>query len=177
MIAAAATIWVVFVSANQFVKSSGFLSEEKVKVLLSEKNLYDRRLNANAAGTDHQYELQEINGDSVVIDHATNLTWQRSGSGYYMNYESAQVYIDSLNSAGFASSNDWRLPTLEEGMSLMEPQRQNGDLYIDTRFDKYQRWIWTADKSSASIAWVVYFNLGFCVNNHVDINFFVRAVR
>jgi len=136
VIAAVATISVVFVAANQFVKSTAFLSSEKVTALLTDKNLYDRFRNPQATGADNQFDLQRINGDSVVIDRAIDLTWQQSGSGYTMNYESAQVYIDSLNSVGFASYDDWRLPTLEEAMSLMEPQPQNGDLYIDAVFAK-----------------------------------------
>ncbi len=177
VIAAAATIWVVFVSTNQFVKSSGFLSEEKVNALLTEKKLFDRILNPNAAGIDNQFELQEINGDSMVIDFTTSLTWQQSGSGYPMNYKSAQVYIDSLNSVGFSSYDDWRLPTLEEAMSLMEPQQKNADLYIDAVFAKKQRWIWTADKSTAWRAWTVFFFYGVRSYNLVSEYFFVRAVR
>ena len=178
VIAAIATITVVYVSASQFVKSSGFLSEEKVRALLSEKNLYDKYYNPRAAGIDNQFELKVINGDSVVIDFTTDLTWQQSGSGYTMNYESAQVYIDTLNSVEFASYDDWRLPTPQEAMSLMEPQPKNGDLYIDAVFAKKQRWIWTADKFSASSAWVVLFFYGICSYYHVfDFNNFVRAVR
>ncbi|MCH8875053.1 DUF1566 domain-containing protein, partial [candidate division KSB1 bacterium] len=126
--AAIATILLALVPSIQFVKSSGFLSAEKVKAMLSDKNLYDRYWNPNATGIVNQFELKEINGDSVVFDLTTNLTWQQSGSGYTMNYESAQVYIDSLNSVGFASYNNWRLPTLEEAMSLMEPERKNDGL-------------------------------------------------
>ena len=96
-----------------------------------------------------------------------------------MNYERAQVYIDSLNSVGFASSKDWRLPTLEEAMSLMEPARGNRDLHISDQFDELQSSIWTADKLSASssTAWVVYFDFGYCDGNHVDNILYVRAVR
>ncbi len=94
-----------------------------------------------------------------------------------MNYESAQVYVDSLNSVGFASYNNWRLPTLEEGMSLMEPQPQNGGLYIDAVFAKKQRWIWTADKSTASRAWYVIFVNGNCFDSDIYNILYVRAVR
>ena len=178
VIAAIATLSVVFVAGNQFVKSSGFLSEEKVKALLTEKKLFDRILNPNSAGIDNQFELQDIDGDSVVFDHATNMTWQQSGSSYTMNYENAQVYVDSLNRVGFASHTDWRLPTLEDAMSLMEPVSQNSGLHIDAVFAKKQRWIWTADKFSASSAWVVLFFYGICSYYHVfDFNNFVRAVR
>ena len=113
----------------------------------------------------------------MVIDFTTDLTWQQSGSGYYMNYERAQVYIDSLNSVGFASYKDWRLPTLEQGMSLMEPEQKN-DMYIDTVFAKNQRWwIWTADKYDASLVWVADFNYGSCGSTPDIDNNYVRAVR
>ena len=95
-----------------------------------------------------------------------------------MNYERAQVYIDSLNSVGFASSKDWRLPTLEEAMSLMEPARGNRDLHISDQFDEQQSTIWTADKLSASssYAWVAHFVNGSCDISDV-ITMYVRAVR
>lgn len=64
-------------------------------------------------------------------------------------------------------------------MSLMEPAKKNGDLYIDPVFDSTQIWIWTSDRYSVSIAWVVSFNFGYC--NFVDFyslsHYYVRAVR
>ncbi|MCB9501891.1 MAG: DUF1566 domain-containing protein [Deferribacteres bacterium] len=39
-------------------------------------------------------------------------------------FEKAVVYIDSLNKANFAGYSDWRLPTLEEAMTLMEPEKK-----------------------------------------------------
>ena len=94
-----------------------------------------------------------------------------------MRFEEAQDYIDQLNQQKYAGSSDWRLPTLEEAMSLMEPEQKNADLYIDPVFDKTQRWIWTADKMSASLAWVVNFSGGLCSSSHVLDGTFVRAVR
>ncbi|MCK6620702.1 MAG: DUF1566 domain-containing protein [Calditrichia bacterium] len=86
--------------------------------------------------------------------------------------------MKELNRQGFAGYSDWRLPTLEEAISLMEREEKNG-LYIDPLFDSRQWRIWTADKESASRAWVVLFDLGYC--NRRDLyhgyDVFVRAVR
>ncbi|MCG8605086.1 DUF1566 domain-containing protein, partial [bacterium] len=97
----------------------------------------------------------------IVIDRATRLIWQRSGSKYQMSYKKTAGYIAKLNQKNFAGYRNWRLPTLEEAMSLMEPQRC-GKLYIDLLFDKRQWWIWTADCKSADEAWVVNFEFGSC---------------
>ena len=87
----------------------------------------------------------------------------------------AEAYVDTLTYAGF---DDWRLPTLEEAMSLMEPKMNEHGLYIDPIFDRKQRWIWTADKHSASRAWLVHFGTGICYYHDVAHSTnYVRAVR
>lgn len=123
----------------------------------------------------HQYESVKRNGAKLVIDHATGLIWQRSGSISFMTYSEAHGYIELLNREKFAGYSDWRLPTLEEAMSLMEPEKRNGDLYIDPVFDRRQRYIWTADQNTEGVAHVLFniriytFSLRYCN--------FVRAVR
>lgn len=59
----------------------------------------------------------------------------------------------------------------------MEPKKKNGNLYIDPVFGETQEWIWTADKVSASAAWVVFFNRGYCSNIRVDYHLYIRAGR
>lgn len=93
-----------------------------------------------------------------------------------MVYSDAQEYIKELNRQEFAGYSDWRLPTLEEAMSLMEREKKNG-LYIDPVFERKQEWIWTADKESASRAWVVSFDYGRCTRNALGYSDVVRAVR
>ena len=75
----------------------------------------------------HDFEDQ---GD-VVVDHATGLMWQKSGSTAPMSYAQAQAYIAQLNQDWFAGYTDWRLPTMAELLSLVEPQAQaNGFVSI-----------------------------------------------
>jgi len=104
--------------------------------------------------------------------------WQQGGSPDYMVFEKAKKYIDELNQQKFAGFNDWRLPTLEEAMSLMEPKKNQAGLYIDERFDSNQWWIWTSDSvKGESWAWVVYFGSGGCYGSLFDPNPHVRALR
>ncbi|KHE93720.1 MAG: hypothetical protein SCABRO_00521 [Candidatus Scalindua brodae] len=71
----------------------------------------------------HDYVLKEINNEKVVIDHATGLMWHQSGSTQGMNWEKANRWIKRLNTKGYAGHHDWRLPTVEEAASLLEPEK------------------------------------------------------
>jgi len=143
--------------------------------MIKAKNYYDKRLNPDGKGIDHQFQLQS--GDSVIFDAATGLTWQQSGSGYGSSYADAEDYLKKINAETYGGYKDWRLPTLEEAMSLMEPSANEKGLYIDARFNDTRR-IWTADQYAASRAWVVNFNSGICYYDVIDVNdFHVRAVR
>lgn len=104
---------------------------------------------ANPRGKGIQHQFETGKGGQVVVDKTTGLMWQQSGSPKSMVYDDAKKYIAQLNREKFAGYSDWRLPTLEEAMSLMEPQKKNADLYIDPVFDNTQRWIWTAGLSIA----------------------------
>jgi len=101
----------------------------------------------------HDYETERINGETVVIDHTTNLMWHQSGSNDNMKLKRAKKWIKDLNSRGYAGYNDWRLPTVEEAASLLESSKKNGDLYIDAVFDKKQTVIRTGDNKGMAGAW------------------------
>ncbi len=156
------------------------LSGQAVKAVLKQHNFYCAEhdwskewCNPSGQGIKHQFELQQ--GGQVVADHATGLFWQQSGSSNYMMYADAEKHIVELNKNRFAGYDDWRSPTLEEAMSLMEREKKNGDLYIDPIFDRKQWYIWTADKESAGRAWVVFFFDGGC--SHVDVGYSLNGVR
>lgn len=153
------------------------LSPETVQIMLKDKGLFDSRKDSSSPGFSHEFEVQ--NGGMIVYDHASGLMWQQSGSQGDMNYEKAKDSISKLNQEQFVGYNDWRLPTLEEAMSLMEPAIKNGGLYIDPVFDPCQVRIWTSDFRKDSMVWVVRFDSGYCdyAYNDGNINYSVRAVR
>ena len=116
-------------------------------------------------------------GNGVVVDHATGLMWEKSGSPDYITYEKAEAYIRDLNRKKFAGFDDWRLPTVDELASLLEPEERSGGLYIDPVFDTKQQWCRTSDKRGSGSAWVVFFNYGLVYWLAVDYQNYVRAVR
>lgn len=124
----------------------------------------------------HEYETEIIGDDKVVIDHATGLMWQPSGSYEYMKKKEVKKWIRGLNRKGYAGYCDWRVPTVEEASSLLEATEKNGNLYIDIVFDKKQRWLWTGDSCSSGGMWRVYFDDGYVDWGDVSL-LFVRPVR
>ncbi len=154
---------------------TNYLGVKTAEEMLKKKGFYDRHRNSDGKGINHQYELQA--GGEVVYDGVSGLMWQQGGSSDNMIYEDAKTYISRLNQEKFAGYADWRLPTLEEAMSLMAPVENDDGRYIDPVFDSHQDWIWTSDKESASRMWDVSFNYGHCDINHVSRRRFVRAVR
>lgn len=156
----------------------GQVSEEDVAVMIERHKFFDKKKNENGHYRAKTFEFREINGEKIVFDPDSGLMWQRSGSLRSMWFESARQWIEELNRIGYAGYKDWRLPTLEEAMSLMKKQRINGDMHVDLVFDKNQISIWTSDMTAAgSRSWVVFFNYGSCYANCFDFNNFVRAVR
>jgi hypothetical protein len=127
----------------------------------------------------HGYEKKPIGKDNLVIDNATGLIWHQSGSGDEINWYDAKEWVRSLNIRGYAGYNDWRLPMVEEAVSLLESNKKSSNLYIDTIFDRRQSSIWTGDESDAAgytaAAWSVDF-----INGLVEWSnslFYVRPVR
>lgn len=162
---------------NPLRSNSKTLSLDEVKWMLKDKVFFDVLKNKYARGFANVLEIHW--NRPVIYDRASGLMWQCSGSPKIMWYSQAEAYIARLNQERFAGFSDWRLPTLEEAMSLMEPERKNDDLYIDSKFDKTQRYIWTSDwfNKDNYWAWIVNFYTGFCgPNDFYNSQYYVRAV-
>ncbi len=127
---------------------------------------------------ENKFEVKQVDGVKVVIDHATDLMWQQSGTDGVKNYSEAKKYISQLNLKDFAGYSNWRLPTLEEAMTLMELTEKNGDLNTDPVFNKTPL-IWTSDLFGAYGACAVYFSDSQFIDEEIFFlsGSYVRAVR
>ena len=128
----------------------------------------------------HEYEAKIIDGVKVVIDHATGLMWQQSCSADGLSIETAEAYAGELNREGFAGYSDWRLPTIEELASLMEPIGKNRGLFVDLAFDASQALLLSADGIGSGAyqgTWVADFSQGTLYTVYSDARPKVRAVR
>jgi hypothetical protein len=153
------------------------LSQADVTETIISHDFYETFRNPGGKGFNHQYHIKNMQEDNIIFDEITGFMWQQSGSNDLMDFEQAKDWILELNKKGFAGYYDWRLPTVEEAMSLMESEEKKG-LYIDSVFDGKQSWIWTADLAQAeSGAWVIFFLTGLCSYSPWYHCYCVRAVR
>ncbi len=106
--------------------------------------------------------------------------WQKGGSKNYMKFKDTAAYVRQVNQKGSGGHNDWRLPTMEELSSLLEPKKRANELYIDPIFDDNQRWCWSSDimKGSSELAWIVGFDSGYVYcSDFRSVRSYVRVVR
>jgi hypothetical protein len=116
-------------------------------------------------------------GQDAICDDATGLMWERKGSDGPMAWEEAASHIRERNRRGIGGYDDWRLPTLEELLSLMERSWGDGGLYLNDLFDSGPRSCWSVDTRGDSRAWKVNYHLGYAVDALVEERNWVRAVR
>ena len=137
-----------------------YISKDEVKLMVQEYGFYDCNLNVVGRGVEHSYEIIRRHTDKLVVDHTTGLIWQPSGSEYYMLLYDIKEYIQELNEKEFGSFNDWRLPTLEEAMSLMEADKNIEGLHLHPCFSREQPFIFSADQRRPGGYWFVDYKQG-----------------
>jgi len=114
--------------------------------------------------------------DGTVADLTAGLVWQGSGSDYPLIWTEAGEYVDRLNRERWADRTDWRLPTVDELLTLLSPPRIEEDYCLETVFDRDKKWLWSADRRSAVAAWIVSADLGYVDRQDFTCPAYVRAV-
>ena len=106
----------------------------------SERNIVKEKAEGIIGSFENELESRFVNEATVVIDHATGLMWQQSGTVNQMEWWLFKSYVKELNLEKFAGFSDWRLPTIDELASLMTPVGKNQGLYyISPLFDSRQK--------------------------------------
>jgi len=132
------------------------INDDDIGGIIRKWNFFDAELNPRgsfnndfAAGAD----------PLILIDRKTSLMWQRGGLDIASS-RTMQRGIGELNMQEFAGYSDWRLPTMEEAMSLMEPEKNEKDVYLDPVFSKEQPFIFVAAQRKPGGYWFVDYKQG-----------------
>ncbi|MDD5451943.1 MAG: DUF1566 domain-containing protein [Desulfovibrionales bacterium] len=127
------------------------ISEDEVPDIIRRNGFYDSYHNASGDFANHLVD----NGDGLTVtDLKTGIQWQRGGCDIAA-MPSIQRYVVALNEHSFARFNDWRLPTMEEALSLMEPAPSGNGLHLHPCFSKLQPFIILADQRKSGGYWFV----------------------
>jgi hypothetical protein len=94
-----------------------------------------------------------------------------------MNYREVGKWLAQLNRQKYAGYSDWRLPTLEEALSLLEKTENQAGLFIDPIFSNEQKYIWTGDTFDKYKVWAVDLFGGDANRVPLTLEAFVRPVR
>jgi len=112
----------------------------------------------------------------VIVDKTTNLVWQQAGSESSLQWEESKHYIDRLNQEKFGGFEEWRLPTINELLSLLNPPPPGEDFCFQSQFSSVQKWIWSGDLRSKRAAWFVDVEMGFVASDDRLDSHYVKAV-
>lgn len=120
-----------------------FLSKEQALAIINSQGFYN--CGNDNHGAQNDFEMRNINGQEVIEDRRYGLMWQKSGSDRKMTFHEAKTYVENLGA--FAGYTGWRLPTLDEAMTLMKRTTGVTNWHIDLRFDNRQTTMFTQDYS------------------------------
>ena len=127
------------------------LTDEQVATVIRQGDFFDVILNPEGGFTN---QLVDPGDEKIVLDQATGILWQRTGLDL-CSIRSMKAAIEELNSNGFAGWHDWRLPGMEEAMSLMEPAVNSKGMHLHPCFSKEQPFIFVAARRKPTGYWFV----------------------
>jgi hypothetical protein len=127
------------------------VTDDRIAPLFEQWNFYDSERNPQGKWTNF---LADPGDQLTVVDEQTSLVWQRSGLDL-CSIRSMKQMIEQLNQEGFAGSHDWRLPSLEEALSLMQPTANAKGVHLPTCFSKAQPFIFTSARRKPTGYWFV----------------------
>jgi len=116
------------------------------------------------------------NGTGIISDLTEGLMWQKETPTVKMTWEDALDYCENLNINCFTG---WRLPTIQELLSLVDYSTHNPAINLNYFPDTIPDFYWSSTDYSKDKynAWGVFFLYGNNYNDYKNLKYCVRAVR
>jgi serine/threonine-protein kinase len=134
-------------------------------------------------GVDELWQPSHFTGNDFVrleggciLDRTTGLVWQESEQGEPLGRMEADRIIRSLNTARYCGLTGWRLPTVNELLTLVnDPAVPDG--YCGPHVPETGRnWYWSCDRRSEKTSWYVNIRPGYTGWQENGCRYTVRAV-
>lgn len=132
------------------------INDDQIAGVIRRWNFFDSEYNPEGR---FENKLVDTGDGLTVLDQKTGLMWQRAGLDI-TSVRTMQRNIEKLNQEGFAGHHDWRMPTMEEALSLMEPEINHKGTYLQLCFSKEQPFIFVAAQRKPGGYWFVDYKQG-----------------
>jgi hypothetical protein len=143
-------------AACRLPSEPAIIIEQDLVDIISGWNFFDSDLNPQGNFTNALFGTDD---DRLIIDAKTALMWQRDGLDI-TSIRRMHQQIEEINKKKYAGFTDWRLPTLEEAMSLLEPVPTAKKIHLHPCFSKEQPFIFVAARRSPGGYWFVDYKHG-----------------
>lgn len=133
-----------------------YIQQSEIASIMKKWNFFEAEHNPEGNFVNHFADT----GDGLtVVDQRTGLMWQRAGIDI-TSIRTMLRNIEKVNLDNFAGYNDWRMPSMEEAMSLMDPVQNSKGIYLQPCFSKEQPFIFVAAKRKPGGYWFVDYKQG-----------------
>lgn len=132
------------------------INDDQIAEIIKKWDFFDSEYNPSGR---FENSLIASSNAKIIIDQRTSLMWQRHG----LDINSIRAMgrsIEALNKGAFGGFSDWRLPTVEEALSLMETKKNEKDLFLNPCFSKEQPFIFVAAQRKPGGYWFVDYKQG-----------------
>ncbi|MFV0436677.1 MAG: DUF1566 domain-containing protein [Desulfopila sp.] len=133
-----------------------YLQEEETGGLLARYGFFDAELNPTGGFANC---FVDSGDERTVIDLRTGLMWQRGGLDIN-SIRQMRKEIAECNANTFAGHADWRMPTVEEAMSLMESEKNGKGLFLHLCFSRKYPFIFVEARRKPGGYWFVDYKQG-----------------
>ena len=114
--------------------------------MLAKFGFFEAYLNRSAREPVAALQMIAGKGDAIAFDAMTGLMWTSRLTSFDMGRVAAKVYIEQLNDHEVGGYRDWRLPTLEELASRLDPKGLQ---------PYHRRYLWSVDTDPEGESWFV----------------------
>jgi len=114
--------------------------------------------------------------EETVLDNSTGLIWQLTNSDYPVDRDEANTIIETLNAIEYGGLSTWRLPTVNELLTLVKDPTSPQNTSLNLPLQINQDWSWSCDRRTNKTSWYVNTGLGYVGWQDDSCRYYVQAV-
>ena len=125
----------------------------------------------------HNFAVETVSGDAIVVDKNTGLEWQKTLTGGKYDWAGALAQCENLEYAG---KTDWRLPSPKEFFTITDAGRYNpafDTAYFPDNSELSSDYFWTSRAKDDGNAYYLDYNDAYSNSAEISNEYNVMCVR